>query len=620
MGRLKERKIIATLAAFVGSGVVIIEVAHHILVNHYHLPHQIVDICIVTLAGALIGTLIWRWFKGAEKRPGKVKVEVLVVPLILLLTLVIDLKFIFVMTGVSLNMLLIGIVALCLGIAWVIFKSLQWAASAPEAKKKAEVLKSKEEKPISIPEWKKSIAVLPFTNMSADPEQEYFCDGMAEEIINSLTHIKDLSVIARTSAFAFKNRNEDIREIGRRLDVAHLLEGSVRKSGNRLRITAQLINVSDGSHLWSERYERNMEDIFDIQDEISLAIVEKLKVKLLSGEKEAVVKRFTDNPQLYNLYLLGRYHWNKLTENDLKKSQNYFERAISLDPEYAPAYAGIGIVYILLGDLLAMPPNVAIPKAKSFLDKAISLDPECGEAHAHLVYMYLHLEWNFPAGKEHARRAVEVEPNAAITHWLNAHYLIVMGHEEEAIREVEIAIKLDPLTPLVYQNASFIYCFAGKYDKSLEYCERSLELDPEFVFAYLSMVNTYIAKGMFKKALSILEEKTTIPGIRSALLGYTYGKVGKRSEAKKILQDLEETWKKGAGNRVEFALVHLGLGEIDEALRYLEESVDEPPATSSRLSFLGMFTLSTLKVNAVWDPLRYEPRFKEILKKIGLEG
>jgi serine/threonine protein kinase/Tfp pilus assembly protein PilF len=465
----------------------------------------------------------------------------------------------------------------------------------------------------------KSIAVMPFANMSTDPEQEYFCDGIAEEIINALAHIAELKVIARTSSFMFKGKNKDMREIGKTLGVDHLLEGSVRKAGNRLRITAQLIKVEDGSHLWSERYDRSIKDIFDIQDEISLAIVEKLKVKLLSGEKEAIVKRFTDNPELYNLYLLGRYHWYKLTESDLKKSQDYFQQAIDLDPEYAPAYAGIGIVYVLLGDLLAMAPNVAIPKAKSFLEKALSIHPGCGEAHAYLAYAYFHLEWDIPEGEEHARRAVEVEPNAAISHCLYAHNFIVKGYHEEATREIEIAIKLDPLTALIYQNASFIYCFAGKYDKSLEYCKRSLELNPEFAFAYLSMVNTYISKGMFGEALSILEEKTSIAGIRSALLGYTYAKLGRRCEAKQILHDLGVKWKEGAGSRVEFALVHLGLGELDKSLCYLEESVDEPPAMSSRLSFLGMFTLSTLKVNAIWDPLRSEPRFKEILRKIGLE-
>ena len=222
-----------------------------------------------------------------------------------------------------------------------------------------------------------SIAVLPFSNMSADPKQEYFCDGIAEEIINALTRAKGLHVVARTSAFAFKGRQLDVREIGEKLNVKHILEGSVRKAGARLRITAQLISVSDGYHLWSERYDRDLEDVFAIQDEISLAIVNKLKVELLGSERSAIVKRPTEDIELYNLYLLGRHHWNRLTKEDTKKSQEYFEKAIARDPTYAPAYAGLAIMYISSGgggvDLL--PAKVALPKAKKEAEKALALDP-----------------------------------------------------------------------------------------------------------------------------------------------------------------------------------------------------------------------------------------------------
>ena len=484
-------------------------------------------------------------------------------------------------------------------------------------RKELEIKISKEKAAAEKP--KPSIAVLPFRNISADPEQDYFCEGMSEEIINALTHIENLKVIARTSAFAFKDKQEDVREIGKKLDVEHLLEGSVRKAGNRLRITAQLVKVSDGSHLWSERYDREMEDVFEIQDEISLSIVDKLKVKLLAGEKEVVMKRLTDNPELYNLYLLGRYHWNKFTEKDLKKSQEYFEQAIRLDPEYAPAYAGIGVVFMLLGGggVNVMPPNTAIPKAKSFLEKAITIDPECGEAHAGLGYIYTHFEWNWREAEKHVRRAIEVEPNSAITHQCYAHYLSVMGNHEEAISEIELAIKLDPLAQLLYQNASWIYCYARQYDKALEYGKRSLEIYPDFDIGYFAMITTYFEKGMFEEAISIIKEKVSIPLFNNAFLGYAYGKIGKRSGAKQIIRDLEEQWKSGSGSKMEFALVHLGLGEIDESLLCLEEFANEPPAKSSRIGFVSYTTF--IKVDPVWDPLRSEPRFKAVLKKMGLE-
>ncbi len=253
MGRLRERKIIATLAAFIGGGWLTYEVVHWILVDHYHLPKILKDISIVTFLGALLGAVIWLWFRGAEKRPGNVKVEVLVVPLIILLTLVIDLKLIFTMTGISINMLFIGIVALCLGIAWVIFKLAQWAASVPEAEMKVEDLKPVEKKPISFPEWKKSIVVLPFENISPEEGQDYFCDGMTEEIITDLSSIHDLRVISRSSAMMLKGSKKAVGDIAKELNVQYVLEGSVRKTGNNIRITVQLIDTTITQPWWPLR-------------------------------------------------------------------------------------------------------------------------------------------------------------------------------------------------------------------------------------------------------------------------------------------------------------------------------------------------------------------------------
>ena len=577
MGRLKERKIIATLAAFAGSGVVIIELAHHILVNHYHFPHQTVDFCIVTLAGALIGTLIWLWFRGAEKRPGNVKVEVLVVPLIILLTLVIDLSLIFTMTGISINMLLIGIVALCLGIAWVIFKLAQWAASVPEVEKKVEALKPTEEKPISFPEWKKSIAVLPFTNMSADPDQEYFCDGMTEEIINALTHIKDLRVIARTSSFAFKGKQEDIREIGKKLNVAILLEGSVRKSGDRLRITAQLIRVADGIHIWSERYDRRMKDIFDIQDEITLAIVDSLKIQLIGSEKKAIVKHYTDNPELYRLYLLGLHHWNKLTPEDFVKSEEYFEQAISKDPNYALAYAGIAEVNVFNTFFMSIAPRDAIQKAKKYLNIALELDENLAEAHAVMGWVHLFYDWDWEKVDHEFKRAFELNPNSAVIQKY-CDFLSISGQHERAISLIKRARELDPLSIFINHNVAERILHAGRFDEAIDLLKKTIAMEPHYYYPYLLLGQAYYAKSNIKESIEVEEKAYELSG-RISMVGWIlacmYYEEGKFQQGDMILDALKEKAKEEYVPASYISCIYLSRGETDEAYKWWKKACDD---------------------------------------------
>jgi len=357
-----------------------------------------------------------------------------------------------------------------------------------------------------------SIAVLPFEDMSPDKDQEYFCDGMAEEIISVLANIENLRVIARTSAFSFKGKHEDAREIGKKLGVDTLLEGSVRKAENRLRITAQLINASDGSHIWSDRYDRDVEDVFAIQDEISRAIVDKMKVKLLRGEKEAISKRHTGDPEVYNLYLLGRHHIYKFTEEDTEKSKEYFERALELDPEYAPAYTGVGMLYLVLGGsgLTALPSGEAIPKAREALKRAIDCNPEFVEAHGHLGFLYLAYDWNWSEAKNHIERALALDPYNAEAHRNYAHYLTMQSRPEEAVREITTAMKLDPLVPLIYQNAAKHYYMARQYDKAIEQGERALKLDPNFKAANWDIGMAYLQKGMFEKAVEVFKSVTSL--------------------------------------------------------------------------------------------------------------
>jgi len=344
--KLRKRKIIQTLAAFIGGGWLTYEVVHWVLVDHYHLPERLKDITIVTFLGALLSTLIWLWFRGAEKRPGNLKVEVLLVPLVILAALTTDLNFIFQITGIPVNKLFIGIIALCLGIAWIIFKSLQWAAITPEAeKKKVEVLKPIEEKPISFLEWKKSIVVLPFENISPEEGQDYFCDGMTEEIITDLSKILSLRVISRNSAMMLKATKKATKTIGQELNVQYVLEGSVRKAGNNLRISAQLIDAKNDAHLWAEKYSGTLNDVFDIQEKVSRSIVDALKLKLSPEEDKRITDRTIDNVQVYEWYFKARQEITLQTEDGLERALQYLNHGINIVGDNALLHSSMGHVY-----------------------------------------------------------------------------------------------------------------------------------------------------------------------------------------------------------------------------------------------------------------------------------
>ena len=294
--------------------------------------------------------------------------------------------------------------------------------------------------------WKNSIAVLPFTNMSADPEQEYFCDGIAEELINALTQIKDLRVVARTSAFSFKGKDTNIEEIGKKLKVDKVLEGSVRKAGNRLRITAQLINVEDGYHLWSECYDRDLDDVFAIQDEVTLAIVDHMKVKLLGKEKQSLTKRPTDNTEAYQLYLKGRYFCYKRTSEGYKKAMEFYNKAIEIDPEFALSYAGLAYVYTSLGFFGLRRPKEVFSKAKSLCKRAIEIDKNLAPAYWGLSAVSLYYDWDWAAAEKGCKKAIELNPGDAFSYWRYALYLGCMGRLDEAIREMKKS--REPRSPL----------------------------------------------------------------------------------------------------------------------------------------------------------------------------
>ena len=462
-----------------------------------------------------------------------------------------------------------------------------------------------------------SIAVLPFANLSADKEQEYFCDGMAEEIIGALTQVEGLRVVARTSAFSFRDKKVDVREIGRRLNVTAVLEGSVRKAGTRLRITAQLVSVADGYHLWSERYDRRIgqdccpEDIFSIQDEIALAIVDKLKVKLLGGEKTKILKRYTHDLDAYNLYLKGRYFWDKRTEQSLKKSIEYFQRAVEKDPDYALAHAGLADSYITLQDYSFLSPKPLLQKAKEAARKALEIDPALAEAHNALGQVMFR-EWDWEGGEREHRRAIELNPNYASAHHWYGLLLVYTARFDEAIAEMKKAWELDPLSLIINRNLGLVLYLARRSDQAVEQLQKTLEMDPGFSFAHATLGQAYLQKSMYQEALTELQKESDVQGGWHPLVetwkGIACVKVGKRIEAQRILVDLVERAKQGYISPVLLAGLHFALGEIDQGFEALERAYSQ---RDSRLF--------EIKVYPEFDGTRSDPRFNELLKKVGLD-
>jgi serine/threonine protein kinase/Flp pilus assembly protein TadD len=460
--------------------------------------------------------------------------------------------------------------------------------------------------------WQNSIAVLPFVDLSPERDQEYFCDGMAEELINVLSKVEKLQVASRTSSFQFKEKGYDIHDIGRKLKVKTALEGSIRKAGNRLRITAQLVNVDDGYHLWSEKYDREMEDIFAIQDEISLAIIDKLKLKLLKEEKATFIKRYTDDLEAYDLYLKGRYFWNRRYEGGLQKGLEYFNQTIKKDPLYAPAYAGIADSLSILGLFAWLPPKEAFPKAKATALKAIEIDDKLAEAYTSLGWINMLYDWDWAAAEKALKRALEIDPNYAIGQLWYALYFSYLGRLEEATAEIIKALRLEPLSLLINVNRGFILYFKRLYDEAIEQCLKTIEMDPNYLLSYWFLGAGYMGKGMWKEAISA-EEKAVALSEGSpyfiGYLGYAYALSGQKDKALTTLNQLEKLSKEKYVPNYPKAMIYLGLGEKDQMFEYLEKAYEarEP-----------VLALSS-KAAPYFDSVRSDPKFKALLKKMGLE-
>ncbi|MCG6956919.1 MAG: tetratricopeptide repeat protein, partial [Gemmatimonadetes bacterium] len=457
----------------------------------------------------------------------------------------------------------------------------------------------------------RSIVVLPFLDMSPSADQEYFSDGLAEDVINALTHIKDFRVAARTSAFSFKGEQIDAREIGRKLSVSTVLEGSVQRVGDRLRVTAQLIDAQEGYHLWSEQYDRVMADVFSIQDEITAAIVEAMKIELLDRERSAVSKRYTENLDAYQLYLKGRHHWNRSTTDGYWKAIDLFQEAIRTDPSYALAYTGLADAYASLGDAghSAVSPKEAFSAARAATMKALELDEGLSEAHATLGHLMMH-EFAWSDAEKEFRRAIELNPNYATAYRFLAGFFAAVGRSREAIVTLEKALDLDPVCLGTLTDLGVIHYFAREYDQAIAHYQEVLEMAPEFARAHVTLSSAYVKKGLYAEAIGEIERAMEISGDRGKLaaLGRAYAAAGRKDEAAQVVDELKDLSKERYVTPYAFTLIYASMGEKDEAMTWLRQACDQ-----------GVSDLIYLKVDPFLDGLRDDPRFALLLNKIGME-
>jgi len=463
--------------------------------------------------------------------------------------------------------------------------------------------------------------VLPFLNLSSDKENEYFSDGLAEEIINALTRIENLRVTARTSAFAFRGTQQDVRQIGDTLNVSSVLEGSVRKAGNRVRISVQLIGVAEGNNLWSERYDREMTDVFEIQDEISTAIVAKLKVRLsqtgsgtdLGQPAAPPVKRFTENLEAYNLYLKGRYELYKMTKEGLDASKRLFEEAIRLDPNYALAHDGLAYCWYSEGFLGFVAPKEAMPKAKASVRRAIELDESVAEAHATLGVILALYDWDWAGAERELMRSIELNGSSPVSRDVFAfYYLRPVGRIDEAITEVQNALSLDPLSILFRVHLGFLYYLKREYEHSIAQFRKVLEMSPQYYLAHAMMGPVYTQTCRFDEALQCYaraREADADSKFVDSLEAMTLAVAGRREEAIHMLDRISRRAVGDYISPVSIAYICTALGDRDAAFENLDRAVfDRDP------NILG------LKSNPIFEGLHEDPRYHALLVKMQLES
>jgi TolB-like protein/Tfp pilus assembly protein PilF len=456
----------------------------------------------------------------------------------------------------------------------------------------------------------RTVAVLPFADMSPNRDHEYFADGITEELINALSRIEGLHVVARTSAFTFKGRTADVREIGAKLGAGTVLAGSIRQSGDRLRIAVQLVDARNGYQLWSETYDRKVDDVFAVQEEISRAVVRTVHPALLSGSTRPLVPTSTVNPAAYQLYMQGRYFWNERTEQGLRKSIDRFEQAIRLDPGYALAYSGLSDAHNALADNGYVPPGPALQKAEIAVRKALELDSELAEAYSSLAHLKLH-RWDWAGAEPDFRRAIELNPGYAIAYQYYAFLLTFHSRFDEALPLIRRAQHLDPLSPAIQSNFGNILYLARRYPEAIEQLHFTLQMDSTRDDARRLLGRTLTELGRYDEAATELQRVIATSGgwHRSAVsaLGYTYARAGLRAEAEQTRSEIESARRAGKTVSPYYYAGLLGaMGRRDEAFAMLDQAYTRQPNG-----------LVAVAVDPMMDPLRSDPRFPRFLSRLG---
>jgi TolB-like protein/Flp pilus assembly protein TadD len=456
-----------------------------------------------------------------------------------------------------------------------------------------------------------SIAVLPFMNASHDASMDYLSDGMTESIINSLSQLTSLRVMARSTVFRYKAREVDPQEIGNKLNVRAVLTGRVLQRGETLNIQTELVDVGDGSQLWGEQYNLDFSDLFAVQEEIARVISEKLLSTLSGEQKKRLAKRYTESPEAYRIYLMGRFYWSKRTLEGLKKGVEYFQQAIDKDPYYALAYTGLADSYALLGSVeySALPPAEAMPKARAAAIKALEVDDALAEAHASVAYVHI-FDWHWYEAERAYRRAIELNPNYATAHHWYAMYLGAMGRHDEALEEIKLAQELDPLSLPISVGVGWHFFLTRQYHRAVEEYRKTLEMDPNFYMAHFLLGLAHEQESRFDEAIAAYQQAQALSNghpLMIAAPGHAYAALGQRDEAQAVLDQLAQLAKRRYVSPYYIAAIYTGLCEKEQALAWLDQ------ACESRSEGLVW-----LKVDPLFDSLRADARFADLLHRVGL--
>jgi adenylate cyclase len=457
----------------------------------------------------------------------------------------------------------------------------------------------------------KSIAVLPFENRSEDKSNAYFAEGVQDEILTRLSKIADLKVTSHTSTQHYKSVPENLAETAKQLGVAHILEGSVQKSGDTVRVNVQLIKAANNSHVWAETFDRKLTDIFSVESDVAKAIADRLRAHITSQEEQVIAAKPTKNIEAYDAYLRGRYFWNKRTSDGIKHAIEHFQQSIERDPDFALGHAGLADSYIALTFYNFAAPHETMPKAKESAIKALALDNTLAEAHASLAHILMNYDWNWSAAEKEFKRSIELKPDYATAHeWYAIHYLTATGRLEEAVQEMKKALELEPASLVMNTFMGATLYYAGRYDEAIDQCHRTIEMDPNFTVAHWYLGLAYEQKQVLDAATEEFKKAISLSGgspLMKAALGRAYAKSQKKHEANEMLNELNELSKQHYVSAYEVATIYVALGNNEQALQLLEEAYAE-----------HSFHLVYLNVSPQFKPVSSDRRFQNLVQRIGL--